>query len=774
MKRSTIVSLLALCIQIPLAAQSLYPVKRDGRWGYIDSTGAIRIPLRYGAAESFHPDHNSAVVMLKNKWGLIDKKGRWILKPTYDKIERFNGNLEALRGVEQLWIDASGKPISDPWPSQREQYSFEFEYDLYDTTYGWNGLRLVERSEKFGYVDSIGETVIPITYERAQRFWKGRAIVKQGKWGVIDVNENVLIPFEFDSIYILRYQPLIYGIRENSGYGLCDSVGTWILQPHYATVELITDSLFIVSPILREGERDQLGEEQVSSPSSSAPLKGVIDRVENQILPFEYSSIKRGNKNQYVVTKGSQWGIVNTQNKWLFDIDSTFTSVFNDKASGGYILVDQESDSLRKMRTDNRHWPSGLSNRIIVVDSTGNILIGPYLGRFSAVWSMPDLYIIEDARYGTGIMSLAGDTILKFSWDQKVTVLDSNLIKVIPVVPSYGCIRSDGRPIPIQFYSGYDFSGGINTVRTKLRGRDISYEEQRIIDTNGQTLFILADIGVSSTGESVHGNDLILLKSNRGTENFYTYQGEFRLLTRHSKGFSEGLAASYGNHNDTGSGYGFINTDGRMVIPRQFADAGYFREGLAPVAITVNDDLVWGYINQTGKWVIEPQFSKAKGFSEGLAPVFLWTDSGTVYEGFGCIVSEKYDRIGKWGFINRAGEFVLPLTYGSAYGFHDGVATVYADSGYVLIDRNGNELFPQRRFMWIGEFSEGQAPATLGFFLGGQTNGEVGFINQFGEWRISPMFDNAGSFHSGRAVVTSKHLENFFYINSKGEVVWKE
>ncbi len=81
--------------------------------------------------------------------------------------------------------------------------------------------------------------------------------------------------------------------------------------------------------------------------------------------------------------------------------------------------------------------------------------------------------------------------------------------------------------------------------------------------------------------------------------------------------------------NETGYGavkqggkWGFINTDGEVVINYKFDDALSFSYNLA--AVKVGD--LWGYINVYGDVVIEPQFLNAKEFSNGYAQVL--TENG--------------------------------------------------------------------------------------------------------------------------------------------------
>jgi hypothetical protein len=63
--------------------------------------------------------------------------------------------------------------------------------------------------------------------------------------------------------------------------------------------------------------------------------------------------------------------------------------------------------------------------------------------------------------------------------------------------------------------------------------------------------------------------------------------------------------------------WGYADSAGKIVIPPQFAHAGVFSEGLAPV----QKGSGLGFVNQSGKLVIPPKFDGLSWFSEGLAEV---------------------------------------------------------------------------------------------------------------------------------------------------------
>lgn len=63
--------------------------------------------------------------------------------------------------------------------------------------------------------------------------------------------------------------------------------------------------------------------------------------------------------------------------------------------------------------------------------------------------------------------------------------------------------------------------------------------------------------------------------------------------------------------------WGYIDTNGILVVEPKFDEANAFSEGFACVRF----DDKYGYINRAGIFVIEPQFDKAFDFSEGFATV---------------------------------------------------------------------------------------------------------------------------------------------------------
>lgn len=136
--------------------------------------------------------------------------------------------------------------------------------------------------------------------------------------------------------------------------------------------------------------------------------------------------------------------------------------------------------------------------------------------------------------------------------------------------------------------------------------------------------------------------------------------------------FSEGLAAAAvldaekperpvaGRGDRRNLKWGYVDRDGREVIPMQFLNAGDFEEGLAAVNPGVGGGegslcgppTNYGYIDRTGAFVIKPQFTHASQFQGGRARVSV---GRITYAGRCLCCAPRF--IGRHGFVDRRGTF---------------------------------------------------------------------------------------------------------------------
>ncbi len=252
---------------------------------------------------------------------------------------------------------------------------------------------------------------------------------------------------------------------------------------------------------------------------------------------------------------------------------------------------------------------------------------------------------------------------------------------------------------------------------------------------------------------------------------------------RSAKSFSDGRAAAMDPKTRL---WGYLDRTGAWAIPPTFMRATPFSEGRATVevardrgaSIDVTGRIVFSfppgadvrdppefaeglmpldlgdrvrYVDRDGLTVIEGPWKFGRGFSEGLAPV-------------------RHDDV--WSFIDRSGKIVA-TDFTFAWGFCEGLAAVtprgQEKTGY--IDQAGEMIIPPT-FERPGCFREGLAQI--------DAEGKVGYIDRAGAWAIAPTWDDpqssAGYFRGGRAMVGRRDAEGRLsrgYIDRAGEVIFE-
>jgi hypothetical protein len=65
-------------------SEGFFPVRKNGKWGFANSSGKVTIPCKYQSVESFSAGRS--VIRMKNVAGVIDSTGKEIIPPSYTDI----------------------------------------------------------------------------------------------------------------------------------------------------------------------------------------------------------------------------------------------------------------------------------------------------------------------------------------------------------------------------------------------------------------------------------------------------------------------------------------------------------------------------------------------------------------------------------------------------------------------------------------------------------------------------------------------------------------
>ena len=191
----------------------------------------------------------------------------------------------------------------------------------------------------------------------------------------------------------------------------------------------------------------------------------------------------------------------------------------------------------------------------------------------------------------------------------------------------------------------------------------------------------------------------------------------------------------------TGSGIGYINKTGSMVIAQQFSLGSPFSFDLANVAKEDGGFLRHGFCDRTGNIIIPLIYENCGKFTaDGLA----WVKNAE----------------GKYGFIDRQGNLKIPCQFNQVFHFHDGLAAVRVTEKVGYCNTSGVMVIPAIYKMSL-MFNEGLAPVF-------NDAGKAGYIDQKNNLVIGYSYDDAYVFVNGLAAVQKN--DKWGFIRKDGTV----
>jgi hypothetical protein len=154
-------------------SEGLAAIKLIGRWGFINAQDQIIINPNYNEVKQF--SNGLCVVTRNEKVGVIDRKGKFILNLEYDSITRESDKFRLYKNGLIGLTDASGKIMIEPRFNQLEVLS--------------NGAVKVTHFEKSGVISAEGLSIIPIIYDALYYYpeKKQYLALQKAEWKVMNV-----------------------------------------------------------------------------------------------------------------------------------------------------------------------------------------------------------------------------------------------------------------------------------------------------------------------------------------------------------------------------------------------------------------------------------------------------------------------------------------------------------------------------------------------------------------------------------------------------------
>jgi hypothetical protein len=190
--------------RFPVYSARFTPDGYEQRYGYIDATGRVVIPLRFRYAHPF--DAGLGEVRDEDGAAFINRDGKVVFRIPDDRmvtgpfgeglawfVEGATVDHHTIDGGRWGCIDRRGRVVIPP--------QFGGDYDHQPGRFS-GGLARVWFDGKWGFVDRRGRIVVEPAYDEAGHFSQGLALVGTGppearKYGYIDPTGNLVIPMRY-------------------------------------------------------------------------------------------------------------------------------------------------------------------------------------------------------------------------------------------------------------------------------------------------------------------------------------------------------------------------------------------------------------------------------------------------------------------------------------------------------------------------------------------------------------------------------------------------
>lgn len=310
----------------PMNYEGYSIVVKDNCYGIIDPRGKLKVDLvndhiSNEALASYEKDFNSFLVENKGAYQILNEKSENEIGFIFDKVEITRNNYYiARKGKNTFLYNTDGKLISDSYSA----------YDYYNKGF------LVKKDSKMGAINREGEIILPFEYDSIYypRLENHLYASKNNKFGVIDFNGKIIIPFEYENITRVWYdhndeQENNLIVQKNK------KLGTINLK-NEIVIPLIYDGICTWIEYSPDDHYVKLGDKY-----------GMVKPNGEVLIPAQYDELYYYSHNLILVRQNDKYGVINDAHQTIFEIDKERIIIdfdywgFNDEEHPNKIIIKQ-------------------------------------------------------------------------------------------------------------------------------------------------------------------------------------------------------------------------------------------------------------------------------------------------------------------------------------------------------------------------------------------------------------------------------------------------
>lgn len=458
----------------------------------------------------------------------------------------------------------------------------------------------------------------------------------------------------------------LYELKVGNKYGVADSKGNIICAVEYEFVEVRENFI-----LLNKGGKGKYNFEAEGGKWAFADFKGKL------LTDFEYEN-SYGFQGDFTPTKkDGKWGLLDSNLKVLIP----------------FMYEDFEANEYWR---DSGVWKVKMNGAWGVINLKNSFIILPQYDRIYKMKGMEDAFVVFTES------------------EESKEYKDDEYYEPSGI---YGLTYPYEQWIVQQKFAGISSEVEQNMIRVSSNSNDfMDGNGVGFIDTLGN---IILQPKYHNFKEFSEG--LIAVAKDWKEWGFMDKKGNLAIKTKFLdvENFKDGLALVQ----DTSYKYGWIDKQGNWVIEPKFVIASDFSEDLAMVgvdfgtlskekleegwyssySIRLNENIKRGYINKDGKKVMPPIFFVAEDFQNGTA---LVSNTFRITSGFRYYVSVKHklpngqianlsprSKTG-YGVVDKNGSLLIPTIYESIRQISDSLFIVYDVVDYGVRNIKNEEIIP--------------------------------------------------------------------------------
>ncbi len=414
-------------------------VRQGEKWGIIDTTGKIIVPIQYEEYRSMDEHKDRFSVKKDGKVGVIDAHQKVIIPFDYDNILVLDSVIVVTVGQYDInekhgLMDVNGQPLT---PVKYEKFRENIDRTI--------TFKIREKEEVF---DAKGQRFFESRMSTDEGTLPSGVTIRNGKAGLLDASGQVILPFEYD--FISEFTDGFAVVYANEKVGYVNSKGVVVVKPFYELPGSI---------IFGGYAKVQLG-----------TLFGFIDSTGQVVLPIKYEALGWFFSDIMPAKENGQWHYIDTK--------GTVLSKKYDKAE------DFES----------KYAQVGLKNKKGVVDRSGKEIVPPI---YDFVAPLKECIIAKRGEK-FGLLDTLGQEKVPFIYDSFTNLGYWGGLKVCQD-DKCGLIGSDGTKItPLKYQFINAFPEGVAIVHIENRygmidktGIELLPVEYKKIERLRENLFVI-------------------------------------------------------------------------------------------------------------------------------------------------------------------------------------------------------------------------------------------------------------------------------------------